>query len=118
MKIRNFLLSIAVAGIVSATAVTMVSANASYDKGDVNCDGEISIEDVTQLQKHIAEIDCLPNKVLPLADINDDGYVNIQDATYVQKVLAEIINMPTTQPETQPTTDDGVIHLPFVPVKR
>lgn len=58
--------------------------------GDTNGDGIISIGDVTEIQKYLAELVPFTDKQLALADTNGDGSVAIDDATHLQKYLAEI----------------------------
>ena len=60
--------------------------------GDVNGDGKVTIDDVTQLQKHLAELVQLTPDQIIAADTNCDGIVNIDDATNIQKYLAELID--------------------------
>lgn len=57
--------------------------------GDTNHDGSITISDVTEIQKHLAELIHFSDEQLVLADTNGDGVVNITDATHLQKYLAE-----------------------------
>ena len=60
-----------------------------YLIGDTNLDGNITISDVTAIQRHLAELELFTNEQLALADTNDDGIINITDATHLQKYLAE-----------------------------
>ena len=57
--------------------------------GDVNGDGNITIGDVTEIQRHLAELIHFTDEQLVLADTNGDGKVDINDATHLQKYLAE-----------------------------
>ena len=57
--------------------------------GDVNLDGHLTIRDVTAIQRHIAELESIPEQYLILADTNGDGEINIADATHLQMYLAE-----------------------------
>ncbi|MBU5461982.1 leucine-rich repeat protein [Lachnoclostridium sp. MSJ-17] len=57
--------------------------------GDTNLDGKISISDVTEIQKYLAEIIDFSDEQLLLADTNGDGIISISDATHLQKYLAE-----------------------------
>ncbi len=57
--------------------------------GDANGDSRININDVTAIQRHLAEIEPLTDVQLILADTNGDGVVNINDATHLQNYLAE-----------------------------
>ncbi len=61
--------------------------------GDVNLDGVVNIDDVTALQKHIADIYTLSDGELENADVNNDGSINIDDATTIQKCVADIIEL-------------------------
>lgn len=57
--------------------------------GDANLDGIISVEDVTSIQRHVAEYVTLTGNALVAADANGDGVVTVTDATCVQTYLAE-----------------------------
>ena len=57
--------------------------------GDVNGDDIISIYDVTQIQRHLAEYELLQGIYDHVADVNGDGFIDINDATDLQKYLAE-----------------------------
>ena len=60
-----------------------------YQIGDTNLDGIVSINDVTEIQRHIAELELLTDEQLDLADTNGDGEINISDATHLQMYIAE-----------------------------
>ena len=65
--------------------------------GDVDCDGEITINDATFIQTILAEyIDVSELNYLQLnaADTNRDGKISIRDVTEIQRHLAEIITLP------------------------
>ena len=90
--------------------------------GDVDTDGNISINDVSVIQLFISEQSTLTDKQLIAADTNDDGSVDVIDATFVQMYLVDniadgslvgqykYIDVPpvtiatTVAPTTQPTT--------------
>lgn len=57
--------------------------------GDTNLDGNITISDVTAIQRHLAELELFSDEQIALADTNGDGKVDITDATHLQKYLAE-----------------------------
>ena len=57
--------------------------------GDVTGDGNITISDVTAIQRHVAELELLTEEQLSAADTNGDGEINIADATHLQMYLAE-----------------------------
>lgn len=56
--------------------------------GDVDGDGKISIDDVTDIQKYIANTVNFTDEQEALADVDKDGKVSIDDVTLVQKHLA------------------------------
>ena len=62
----------------------------SLQAGDVNGDGNISIDDVTDIQKYLATIVDFTNEQVSLADVDKDGKVSIDDVTLIQKYLAGI----------------------------
>ncbi len=61
-----------------------------YKLGDANGDGKISITDATTIQRHIAEIEIIPQERLDAADANRDGSIRILDATRIQRFVAMI----------------------------
>lgn len=72
----------------------------TYEKGDVNRDGEVSIRDATNIQMFIAKFfDDLGNPMIDindteqfyLADMNGDNDISISDATYVQMKVAKML---------------------------
>lgn len=56
--------------------------------GDVNRDGVINVNDVTDIQKHLAGIKRFNEDQLKWADTNGDDTVDINDATQLQKYIA------------------------------
>lgn len=62
-----------------------------YKLGDVDGNGNVDIRDVTEIQKHLAELgEPLGELNLYAADVNGDGDVDISDATAIQMFLAEL----------------------------
>ncbi len=58
--------------------------------GDANADGEVTILDVTRIQKYrIGKAEIVAKE---LADINKDGDVTVRDATMIQMYIAKIID--------------------------
>lgn len=57
--------------------------------GDANGDGYVNINDVTHIQRHLAELENLEGIYLHVADANQDGTLDISDATTLQMYLAE-----------------------------
>ena len=88
----SFLLAAVIAA--SGLAFSGVSASAAetekpaaYLLGDVNLDGQVSVGDVTALQRSLAEISELSGLQTELADGEE---LSVQTATLIQKYLAEI----------------------------
>ena len=68
-------------------------------RGDVNADGFVNINDVTVIQRHLAELERINEIFNGAADANCDGKLDITDATAVQMYLAEYdITYPVGQP--------------------
>lgn len=57
--------------------------------GDTDGDGCVNINDVTHIQRHLAELESLEGIYLHVADANQDGTLDISDATTLQMYLAE-----------------------------
>ena len=57
--------------------------------GDTDGDGYVNINDVTAIQRHLAQLETLEGIYLHAADANQDGTVEISDATIIQMYLAE-----------------------------
>ncbi len=56
---------------------------------DVNMDGKVSIQDVTELQRCLAEFNDFSKNQSIAADVNGDKRINIHDVTALQRILAE-----------------------------
>ena len=61
-----------------------------YIRGDADCDRTVTITDVTQIQKHLANIEADPFDE-KAADVDSKG-LDIADVTYIQQYLAKIDN--------------------------
>lgn len=57
--------------------------------GDANGDGVVNINDVTAIQRHLAELTLLEGVRFYAADSNQDGKLDISDATNLQLFFAE-----------------------------
>ena len=57
--------------------------------GDTDGDGYVNINDVTHIQRHLAELESLEGIYFHVADANQDGTLDISDATTLQMYLAE-----------------------------
>ena len=55
---------------------------------DVNGDNNVNINDVTMIQRHLAELESVEGIYLYAADVNRDGAVDVADATALQMYLA------------------------------
>lgn len=79
---------------IGGTFVIKAITNGTFDtklKGDVDFSGEVDINDVTLMQKYIAEVTLsLSGDQLTNADFNDDGKINVLDATALQRYIANI----------------------------
>ena len=68
---------------------TIPAPIAEYMIGDVNMDGDLSVDDVTMIQRAASELIALNPSQKLLADVNNDGIISVLDVTCVQKHLAE-----------------------------
>lgn len=57
--------------------------------GDANGDGSVNINDVTQIQRHLAQLEQIEGIYLYAADSNQSGDLDISDATTVQQFVAQ-----------------------------
>lgn len=57
--------------------------------GDVNRDGKISVNDVTELQMYISQSKDFSDEQKLLADYNQDGVINVLDVTGMQQFIAK-----------------------------
>ncbi len=55
--------------------------------GDVDGDGEVSVMDATEIQRHFAHIITLTEKQIKCGDFNQDGYFDLADATAIQQYV-------------------------------
>lgn len=62
--------------------------------GDVDGDGKVSIDDVTDVQKYIAGISqsTYTDEQKRIADVNKDDKINVDDVTIIQKFVAGMIS--------------------------
>jgi len=61
----------------------------TYETGDVDRDGAVTVTDVTLIQKYLAELATLDAEQLLLADYLSDGEIDIADATAIQIAIAD-----------------------------
>ena len=67
---------------------TIINDGGAFLRGDVDLDGEVTINDATLLQRYLAEYTTLNATQLRAADTNVDGKVNIRDVSNLQRALA------------------------------
>ena len=60
--------------------------------GDVNGDGDVTVEDVTMISRYNAEYIELDEIQQLAGDVDHDGAVTVSDATLIQRYLAEFID--------------------------
>ncbi len=70
-------------------SVYIVAEEQTVKIGDTNGDDKIDINDVTVIQRCMAEYIELTAELEAVADVNGDDKVDINDATHLQKYLAE-----------------------------
>ena len=58
--------------------------------GDLNSDGKISVNDVTELQMYISQSKDFSDEQKMLANYNQDGVIDINDATDIQRLIANM----------------------------
>lgn len=56
--------------------------------GDLNSDGKISVNDVTELQMYISQSKDFSDEQKILADYNQDGIIDVLDVTDIQQLIA------------------------------
>lgn len=85
------------------SALSAYSASAAERlMGDVNGDGFVSISDATDIQRHIAELELIPDEALSYAMVSDDDELSVSDATLVQMYVAEMIEeFPSETEQTE-----------------
>ena len=82
--------------IIASYSVTIEEAPVTLRYGDVNCDGDVNMEDVTDLQRILADLASYTNfgdKSQAQSDVTRDFDVTMTDIVYLQQVIAEIIEI-------------------------
>lgn len=75
---------------VLCSAVPLSSALSVRKLGDADNDGVVTIFDVTEIQRHLAQLITLDEESVAAGDIDASGEIEITDATFIQCWLAEI----------------------------
>ncbi len=77
-------------GEVTVTITTeQAEPTVEYLIGDADGNGKVNVNDITAIQRHLAQVETLTGTCLANADANCDGEVDINDATLLQMYLAE-----------------------------
>ncbi len=70
----------------------LVSAASAAVYGDINDDGDINVQDVVLVMKHVLELETLTAAQLTTADVNGDGAINVQDVTLIMQHTLGLID--------------------------
>lgn len=95
----------------AAQVDTASGADSDFMLGDVDNDGNITILDVTAIQRFLAEMSVLPFNEAA-ADTDSSGDVEITDATRIQRFLAEMCNIDGSPLDTHTHTLTYVAEVP------
>ena len=58
--------------------------------GDIDGDGKISVNDVTDIQKYIVQLKPFTDEQIKFADVDKNGKIDVNDVTLLQKVIVKI----------------------------
>ena len=126
MKKLIVVISVLLAASMFMFSAAVSAGSGSYLIGDTDGSGVVSIEDVTLIQKVLAELVAdTDGSITTRGNVAGDE-LSISDATAVQMYIAGFRNdynigetaeeQVTTQAATQPTTRS--YELPFIPIRR
>ena len=89
---------------------SMISSHATELYGDVDGDDDVTIIDVTMIQRHLAGVIRLDDAAQRRGDVDADEDMTVIDATLIQRYLSGIIDkfpagetLPTQEPIIEPT---------------
>ncbi|MBQ2442345.1 MAG: hypothetical protein IIV15_03835 [Ruminococcus sp.] len=126
MKKLIVVISVLLAASMFMFSAAVSAGSGSYLIGDTDGSGVVSIEDVTLIQKVLAELVADTDGSITKRGNVDGDELSISDATAVQMYIAGFRNdynigetaeeQVTTQAATQPTTRS--YELPFIPIRR
>ncbi|MDR0914647.1 MAG: starch-binding protein [Oscillospiraceae bacterium] len=112
--------------VITTTTPVITTTNSvnpgSYVIGDANGDNKVTVDDATEIQKHLAKVKSITGTALLAANADEESGVTVADVTLIQKYLAhfektgnvgepagggEITTDPTrpTEPDTTQTTE-------------
>lgn len=72
--------------------IRVVSDDKSTMLGDVNCDGDIDVRDVTALRQYIVKLIDLDEQQMLSADVTDDEKVDMKDLGQLLKYMIKVID--------------------------
>ncbi|MEE1263355.1 hypothetical protein [Ruminococcus sp.] len=107
-----------VAAVTAFSATASAGSSNTYIKGDADGNGTVNVNDVTAVQRVLAELDSdSDGKITKRADI-DGGGLSISDATAIQYYLADLSNKNNIGEEIveTPKTTRHPYELPFIPI--
>ena len=96
LKLSLFLLTV-----IALFAVFGTAALAAAASGDVNADGNLNLQDVLALRKHLAGMPGTPD--LEAADMNGDSAVNLKDLLLLRKKIADFEPVEPVEPKVLAT---------------
>lgn len=112
-KIKILISGFLAAMVLVSAAAFSASADIIYIRGDANSDGRVNINDVTYVQRVIAQSESdLQGVVERNCDVDGNG-LSIVDATHIQRYIAMLAN--PYQIGKQFHYDE--YELPFIPTK-
>jgi len=96
-----------IATVILSSILALPSTTAQNLKGDINFDGQIDIEDLLLLKKHVLKIAefAAGSDEFIAADMNDDGSVDVEDLLILKKIILKIYS--PTESASQTTIGSG-----------
>lgn len=82
--------------IVTTNAIVRLDNGIQYNIvviGDVDCDGEVTIKDISIIKKHIIDIKKLTGASLKAADVDADNECSIRDISQIKKILIGLLEI-------------------------
>lgn len=83
MKLKK-IISFGVAAVMLSSTLVFTNAATSFMRGDINCDGKISISDLTALAKYL---NGTQNYSADICDVNGDGVADANDGIYLTRKI-------------------------------
>ena len=81
--------------------------------GDVNGDGIVSISDATDIQRHLAELEMIPDEYLPYAMVSDDDELKQKESEIVMTINGTPVTVEWEDNETVSTLREAVRDNPL-----